>query len=105
MPEVRCHIAGTSHDNDDGSSRQDLLNKACVGAGVWLVTEPDNPRDSLAVKVILPGQGQLGYLPKQIAWDMAQDFVSFPRPGIIVAITHGGRKRGFTRIMFHIEGP
>jgi len=44
-------IAGTSHTNPDGTSRQKLIKKLKEGASLDLVREPDNPYDKNAIKM------------------------------------------------------
>jgi len=55
-------VAGESHDNADGSSRQRIIAKLAEGELVGLFAELDNPYDSTAVAVV-SRFGQIGYLP------------------------------------------
>lgn len=55
-------VAGESHPNRDGSSRQAIIRRCRRGDTVTLEPEPDNPYDNLAVKVV-HAAGQVGYLP------------------------------------------
>lgn len=55
-------VAGESHPNRDGTSRQQIIRRCRAGDPVTLEPEPDNPYDNLAVKV-LHEAGQVGYLP------------------------------------------
>lgn len=61
--EYPMAVAGESHRNADGSSRQKILRKVRPGDPVTLVPEPDNPYDPQAVKVMTPA-GQVGYVPR-----------------------------------------
>lgn len=62
-------VVGESFENANGTSRQAILADARIGNRVWLIAEPDNPRDAEAVAVHLDdGSGiisQIGYLPRE----------------------------------------
>lgn len=60
-------IAGVSHANPDGSSRQTLVAALTVGDALHLERDPDNPFDSNAVKVCDTAGRQLGFVPKEQA--------------------------------------
>jgi hypothetical protein len=60
----RLGVAGESHKNTDGSSRQTIIRKCQSGEPVMLVPEPTNPHDSDAVKVCRRSGEQIGYLPR-----------------------------------------
>lgn len=55
-------VAGESHANRDGTSRQAIIRRCRAGDAVTLEPEPDNPYDNLAMKV-MHAAGQVGYLP------------------------------------------
>jgi len=56
-------LAGVTHVNADGTSRQDLLAECRAGEVAELRREPDNPHDRWAVAVHRLDGSQLGYLP------------------------------------------
>jgi len=56
-------VAGESHRNEDGSSRQEILKRVQPGEKIRLVPAPDNPFDHLAVEVRRQNGEQIGYLP------------------------------------------
>jgi HIRAN domain-containing protein len=58
---VRVH--GVSFENEDGSSRQELVAQCRSGDPLTLRAEPDNPHDRHAVAVLNAKGEQLGYLP------------------------------------------
>lgn len=57
-------VVGESFRNDDGTDRQTILSLVTPGMPVELVREPRNKFDSDAVAVVVPGLGQIGYLPR-----------------------------------------
>jgi len=56
-------VHGISYQNDDGTSRQKIINHCSEGEEVFFVPEPDNRFDPAAVKVCRKDGEQLGYLP------------------------------------------
>lgn len=62
-------IAGVSHKNADGSSRQAIIRQCSVGESLELRREPDNPHDPFAVAVFRSTGQQLGYLPEHCVRD------------------------------------
>ena len=67
------HVAGVTHENADGSSRQDAI--ACLSPFDALTTErePENEHDSYAVKVCTESGEQIGYLPREFAYHAYRD--------------------------------
>ena len=57
-------MVGVTFCNDDGTSRQANLRICMPGDAVLLVPQPNNPADQDAVAVVVPGKGQIGYLPR-----------------------------------------
>jgi hypothetical protein len=66
-------IAGESHVNRDGSSRQAILARCHVAEPLRLEREPDNPVDPHALKVCRLTGEQLGYVPADLAEDLVDD--------------------------------
>ncbi|HEY2361208.1 MAG TPA: HIRAN domain-containing protein [Candidatus Angelobacter sp.] len=67
VPERRHffkQVHGIFYKNSDGSSRQKTIKSCSVGEVLELIPEPDNPRDSDAIKVCRKNGDQLGYLPE-----------------------------------------
>jgi len=58
----RTRIAGTSYNNEDGSSRQALIAELSRGDELTLVHEPANTYDKYAVAVFNSAGKQLGYV-------------------------------------------
>jgi len=60
-------VAGVTHENRDGTSRQEILKRCEVRELLQLVPEPDNPVDPDAIAVLRQNGQQLGYLDKRLA--------------------------------------
>lgn len=97
--KVKFHtkVVGVSHDNPDGSSRQQLIRKHCKkGVMMMLVPEPDNTFDPNAVAVYvykskLIGKSiraQIGYLKS----DVAKEFHTMTKVHAKIADVTGGTK-------------
>jgi hypothetical protein len=65
-------IAGTSHKNDDGTSRIAAIKKCSPGDMLGSAWEYDNPYDPNAVAISLEGH-QLGYLDARLAGETVRD--------------------------------
>lgn len=63
---LSTRIAGVSHQNEVGPSRQVCLEKLTLYDELWLEQDPENRFDKNAVKV-LSQRGQLGFLPREEA--------------------------------------
>lgn len=61
-------VAGVSHCNEDGTSRQEII-RAEVRENDWLELEPEpqNPYDPNAIRVKTRSGKQIGYLEKALA--------------------------------------
>lgn len=61
-------VVGVSQQNDDGSSRQEIIKREVLEDDkLSLEAEPENPYDSNAVKVLSKFGNQVGYLKKELA--------------------------------------
>lgn len=76
-------VRGESYDNDDGSSRQELIRRLRKHNRVVLVPDPTNPHDRWAVKVLNEAGEQLGWLPSD-----ARDADTLLRGEPISAVVH-----------------
>lgn len=86
-------VAGESHHNADGTSRQAIIPRCRVGELLRLEHEPDNPYDINAIRVLRQTGEQIGYLPR----DFAAEVVSRSAKGWSYhAVLSGfGRARGY----------
>ena len=92
-------VAGESHKNPDGTSRQAIIrNFAVRGALVQLIPEPQNPHDRNAIKLCLATTGyQFGYLPREQATEVTHRLQGGWRYTAIIHRTHGGTAEKPTR--------
>lgn len=61
-------VVGVSKDNQDGSSRQDIIKREVAEEDkLSLEAEPDNAFDTNAIKVLSKNGNQIGYLNKEMA--------------------------------------
>lgn len=56
-------VRGVSHNNADGTSRQDIIRRMRTNESVQLKPDPTNPHDRWAVKVLTQSGEQIGWLP------------------------------------------
>ncbi len=67
-------VAGASHQNDDGSSRTQIIKKCKEFECLNLIWEQDNKFDSNAVAVRrVPSGEQLGYLETRLAGEVVRE--------------------------------
>jgi hypothetical protein len=55
-------VAGVTFPNADGSSRQRIIRKLSLYEQLILDTEPDNPKDPFAVRILRKNGQQVGYM-------------------------------------------
>lgn len=58
---IKISVVGESFENDDGSDRQDIIERLKVGDEIELRNEPDNLYDKNAIAVF-SRHGQIGYI-------------------------------------------
>jgi len=63
-------VAGVTFKNNDGNSRQKIIQNCIVGERLLLIPEPNNKHDRDAVKVCKTNNQQIGYLKKELAYDV-----------------------------------
>lgn len=69
--EFHTKVAGVSFDG-----RQRIVRQTRVGENLSLVRDPNNPYDRNAIMVLNSRGNQLGFIPKEIASDLASDMDS-----------------------------
>jgi len=61
-------VAGVSHDNTDGTPRQQIIREEVAEDDpLYLEPEPTNEFDPSAIKVLSKNKRQIGYLKKELA--------------------------------------
>lgn len=70
--EKSVRVVGYSHNNEDGTSRQDFIRMIGKTDIVQLVREPENKFDPNAIQVLHEGN-KVGYLPAKLALEIASD--------------------------------
>jgi HJR/Mrr/RecB family endonuclease len=65
-------VAGVSHNNRDGTSRQQIIRRCVAGELLRLKPEKDNPVDPKAVAVCRLNGEQIGYLPQEDAAEVTE---------------------------------
>jgi hypothetical protein len=69
--DLHTKVHGVSHENDNGSDRQDNIEMCAVGDIVSLIREPANEFDRNAIAVYAPGVGQIGFVSSALSEDLA----------------------------------
>lgn len=62
LNDFSLRLVGERYENEDGSSRQEEIERCSEGEMVDLVREPDNPHDPSAVAVLSARGVKIGYL-------------------------------------------
>ena len=83
-------VAGESHRNADGSSRQSIIGRCSEGETICLIREPDNPYSSDAIKVCRENGEQIGYIPSSQAARMAPEMDAGYKYTAVLNSIHGG---------------
>ncbi len=65
------YVAGIHFPNTDGTSRQEFAKNLYVAQPLELSRDRDNAHDANAVKVLMPNEQQIGFLPAKIALEVA----------------------------------
>ncbi|MBU2591430.1 MAG: hypothetical protein KKC21_05360 [Nitrospinae bacterium] len=64
----RTKVAGVTHNNSDGTSRQDILRKCTNGEYILLQRDYDNAFDEYAITVLRETKEQIGFIPRHVAF-------------------------------------
>lgn len=91
MRHFHTKVVGVTKRNDDGSSRQQILSTCSAGEALVLDSEPENPYDQNAIKVLRQNGQQLGYLKTELAEQVADEAASgFTFTVFVKELTGGG---------------
>lgn len=107
MQTINSKVAGTSHKNEDGEKRQEIIKDYCRrGKRLRLIREPGNQYDSNAISIwvkdrlfyLIPVHTQIGYVTAVAAETVADHMDSggeaFAKITEITGDTKGKRNRG-----------
>jgi HIRAN domain len=83
-------VAGVSHLNDDGSSRQEVLSRCKVGEMLQLRRQPNHRHDKNAVQVLRQNGEMLGFIPRDEARLMAPEIDRGRRYVAVLTTLDGG---------------
>lgn len=83
-----CEVAGASHDNPDGTSRQAIVKKCKRLETVILQHEVGNRYDKHALQIVRATGEQVGYIPKELADDIVDGYAT-NGPCICAAVSLG----------------
>lgn len=91
LPDViKTKVVGVSKRNEDGQSRQELIEMLEPGEELFLEREPDNEHDENAIAVFNESWEQIGYLSRSVAEELAPLLdVGYEAKCIVTAITGG----------------
>lgn len=72
LPKViKTKVVGVTKKNEDGQSRQELIEMLEPGDELFLEREPDNEHDENAIAVFNESWEQIGYLSRSVAAELA----------------------------------
>jgi hypothetical protein len=98
-------IAGVSHKNRDGSSRQTIIRRCRIGEPLRFQCEPDNPVDPKAVAILRADGEQVGYLEARAAAELHRELASGEQiPCYITDLTGGTRDKPARGVNIYIGG-
>jgi hypothetical protein len=100
-------IAGISHENDDGSSRQSIASSCRSGEPLILIRDRGNKYSADAIMVLRSNGQQLGFIREELAEDLTPFIDSGTTLGAeITEITGGGPDEyvGVNILIFEIAG-
>lgn len=93
-------VVGESFDNDDGTSRQEAIQRLRAGDAVDLRLEPDNRFDRRAIAVHT-ARGQIGYISRDDRW--LYEFVKAGKIGEVIVDSCGPNADGIWGVSLEIR--
>ena len=87
---IRTKVAGVSHQNEDGSDRQELIRSREAGDHLFLVRDPDNEYDDHAVAVHHGIFGQIGFIGSNLSQEVAEHMDSGRKAYAVILTVTGG---------------
>lgn len=96
MRTIRTKAVGVTHRNDDGTSRQELIEYLRPGETLELVRDRYNEHDSNAVEILDGGGIQLGFLRRALAAKIAPLMDDgIPVDAVVTEVTGGDYGENF----------
>ena len=92
LKALRTNLAGVTFENDDGVNRQKIIAKCGEGEIVRLVRDRENRHDPNAVRVVRESGDQIGWLPADIAKEIAPVMDREIMPDAVIVEVMGGTK-------------
>jgi hypothetical protein len=90
MRKIRTKVVGVTARNDDGTRRQEIAELLGPGHDLELIRDRYNEHDENAVEVHDPLQGQVGFLRRELAEEVAGLLDSgIPVEAVVLALTGG----------------
>jgi HIRAN domain len=104
---IHTKLRGVSRSNDDGTDRQAIIRKSCrAGDELRVYREPDNPVDPNAIAIFAYYKGverQLGYLPSELAAELAPKLRRGKSLRVVVSEVTGGQPGYFFGVNVTVE--
>lgn len=99
---MEARLAGVTFEG-----RQETITGLREGDTVWLRREPDNPHDPNAVHVERRSGASLGYLPANVAAEVAEDLEQLPdrHPAIVVQVRGRTQEKPAHGVTIHFAPP
>lgn len=101
--QMEISVAGLSHLNSDGTSRQNYLLFCKVGQEMMLVRDGRNPYDPYAVKVCNENGQQIGFIPQVMTRDFAPRLDRGEGYSVVIKEITDPDEKGFKRCKIDFE--
>jgi hypothetical protein len=80
--KVNTYVAGVTHHNADGTSRQQAIRGLKIDDQLQLVRDVGNAYSSCAIRVVTAGGKQIGFIPEDVASFMLAESIDAGFPAI-----------------------
>ncbi len=100
---MRISVAGLSHLNSDGTSRQNYLCMCKVNDYMMLVRDSRNPYDPNAIKICNKNGQQIGFIPQALTREYASKLDSGARCTVVIVEITEPDEKGFKRCVISFD--
>jgi hypothetical protein len=97
---IHCKVAGVTHMNPGGSSRQVAIGRMAQFEFVRLERNPGDEHDPNAIKVLSPAGTQIGHLPADLSAELAPKIDAGEQWSAIVTRVGGSYTLGVGLMIF-----